>query len=95
MESQQLHTLLEKLHTEIHKVESIDERELALLADLEEDLRHILVREGMPPADIQPEDIQPSLRHLLERGLAQFEAAHPTLTQALDNVLSTLSSSGI
>lgn len=96
MEEQKLHTLLEQLHTEIHNTESVDANDIALLAELEADLRHLLGREGVSMAgEIQPGDIQPNLRKRLEKGLAQFEAAHPTLTQALDKVLSTLSSSGI
>jgi hypothetical protein len=96
MNDQKLHTLLEQLHAEVHKAQIIEERDLALLAELEAELRQLLARKGLPlSAEIQPGDINPSLRRRLEDGLAQFEAAHPTLTQALANVLATLSSGGI
>lgn len=91
MEDQKLNALLEKLHAEIHVTETVNPQDLALLAELEEDLRKLLAREGL----LVEVDIHPSLRDLLQRAVAQFEAAHPALTRALDNVLSTLSSSGI
>jgi hypothetical protein len=90
MDDQELRKLLEQLHSEIEDAQTVDEKGLALLRDLEADIRALLERSGTVPADLHPTTLK-----RMEDGLQYFEVTHPTLTEMLSKLLAILSNAGI
>jgi hypothetical protein len=90
MENQEFRALLEKLHQEIEQTESVDEKGLQLLGELETDIRDLLERSHGVTA--QP---APTMLQSLEDTIAHMEVTHPTLASALTQLLSVLSNAGI
>jgi hypothetical protein len=90
MNDQELCQLLEKLHSEIEATKSVDEKERALLRDLEADIRELLER-------CEAEQIQahPLMTSRLEDAIEYMAVNHPTLTALLANMLNTLSNAGV
>ena len=90
MDTPELHDLLEKLHAELQRTQSVDEPERERLRRLMADIQDVLGRSG--------EDLSPryqSLSQQLAEALKHFEISHPILTQAIGQVLDILSRAGI
>jgi predicted component of type VI protein secretion system len=90
MDDQELHNLLEQLHSEIERSDTVDEEERELLQHLAADIRRLLDRsEG----EVNPSE--PSMIKRLEESIDQYEITHPDLTMLLSKLLSILSNAGI
>lgn len=90
MDNKELDGLLHKLHDEIQKTRSIDDKDSELLRDLEVDIRTLL--EKLQGGTIQ---VHPSIQQRLELAVNHFEVSHPDLTTLISNLLDSLSSAGI
>ncbi len=90
MEDQELRSLLERLHTEIERNQPLDEEERALLQHLGADIRELLSR-----PEVQPAQVEPSLIQRLEESVDRYRITHPDLTFLLDRLLAILSNAGI
>lgn len=90
MGDQDLHKLLEQLHTQIEHTRSMDEKDRALLRDLGNDIRTLLER-----SETDQTQTRQSLLGRLEESISYLEVTHPTLTNTLSNLLESLSNSGI
>ncbi len=90
MNDQDLHSLLEQLHTEIERKEPLDEEDRELLQHLGMDIRELL-------AHSEGEEIQaePTMITRLEESIEHFEITYPDLTMLLNKLLSILSGAGI
>ncbi|MFN8414051.1 MAG: DUF4404 family protein [Anaerolineales bacterium] len=84
MNNQELETLLEKLHAEVDGIDSVDEKSLQLLRDLERDINELLDRSD-----------RSSILERLRDAVKQFEVSHPTLTAMLSEISSILNNAGI
>lgn len=87
MTDNKLDQLLEQLHDEIERVESVDDQGRELLRELSGDIRALLERVD----DKQPD----SVTERIERVIEHFEVTHPDLTAALANLSAILSNAGI
>jgi hypothetical protein len=90
MDDHELRTLIERLHTEIQKIHTVDEKGQELLIHLESDIRELLDRTEGEGVHVHLSTIQ-----RLEEGLDHFEATHPGLTTLLSNLLESLSNAGV
>jgi hypothetical protein len=90
MDDQELHDLLERLHTELERKEPLDEEERALLQHLDGDIRDLLSR-----PESERTQAEPSMIQRLEESLDRYQATHPDLTFLLDRLLRILSNAGI
>ncbi len=89
MDKQQLREQLEKLHAELQDVESLNDKDRALLQDLASDVRDVLNREVEHPEHYN------SLGERLKEAVAQIEASHPRLTLLMRQVIDQLAFMGI
>ena len=90
MPDENLRKLLEQLHDELERVESMDEKGDELLRHLNADIRNLLKRSGKgkgPPDE--------SVIERLEDAIDHFEVTHPTLTTLLSEMMTILSNAGI
>ena len=87
MTDQPLRDLLGKLHDELQRIESVDEKGRDLLRDLDTDIRALLERSGEAGSDSSAKSIQSAMDH--------FEITHPKLTMALSEMLTALNNAGI
>lgn len=83
MSADHLRRMLENLHTELQGAESVDERSLELLREVDADIQNLLERTDAA------RDESLSLR------LREFEERHPALTEAVGRVLDALAKMGI
>jgi uncharacterized membrane-anchored protein YhcB (DUF1043 family) len=86
MENKELEKLLETLHQELQKTESLDEKGAELLRGLDADIRNLL------------DHSEKSSASMLERwreSVQHFEVTHPALTALLSDLMSSLSNAGI
>jgi hypothetical protein len=90
MDNKKLDTLLEQLHSELERTESLDEKGRELLRDLSGDIRGLLERSG--DAGPQPEA---ATVQRLQDAIDHFEVEHPTITMALSEMMTILSNAGI
>jgi hypothetical protein len=90
MTDNNLRTLLEGLHDELQRIESVDEKGRALLLDLDADIRGLLQRSG--EEDAQTDE---SILERFHSVMDHFEITHPTLTRALSEMMNALSNAGI
>jgi hypothetical protein len=90
MAENDLHDLLEKLHSQIEHTQTLGPEDLRKLRDLEADIRALLER-----AQNQKLEPQPPLLEQLEAGVSTFEVTHPTLAAALSEMMAILSNAGI
>lgn len=90
MDDQELRELLEELHKEIEKTETVDEKGREMLRHLGADISQFLDRTEC----LQDQD-QPSLIERLEESVDHYEISHPDLTMVLAKLLATLSNAGI
>jgi hypothetical protein len=86
MSNQKLRELLEQLHKELERTDSIDENGRELLRNISADIQKFL-----DPSQENPE----SLLDRLQSAVDQFEVEHPAITAALSQMLNTLSNAGI
>lgn len=86
MTDQKLSQLLEQLHTELERTESVDEKGRELLRYLETDIQKFI-----GPS----EDSNDSLLERLQEAIDHFEVEHPAITAALSQVLNALNNAGI
>jgi hypothetical protein len=90
MPDENLRKLLEQLHDELERVESMDEKGDELLRHLNADIENLLKRSGKgkgPPDE--------SVLERLEDAIDHFEVTHPTLTTLLSEMMTILSNAGI
>lgn len=90
MNTQELHAMLEKLHTELANADTLDEASMRLLQDLRDDIQEVLH---------QSEEDQTgryrSIRRRLTEAIEHFEVSHPTLTANMSQVIDGLGQMGI
>lgn len=89
MREQHLREMLEQLHTELQRADTIDDRSRELLHGLIVDIENLL--EGKQKAGTHPESIIERLREAVRA----FETTHPTLTGAIGGVADALARVGI
>jgi len=90
MSDENLRKLLEQLHDELERTESVDETGNELLRHLNADIRNLMKRSGK--AEVEPDD---SVLERLEDAIDHFEVTHPTLTKMLSEMMTILSNAGI
>lgn len=86
MTDQKLPELLQQLHDELEKTESVDEEGREMLAHLNADIRKFI-----DPAEEDDDTIFDRIRDAIDR----FEVEYPAITAALSQILNTLSNAGI
>jgi peptidoglycan hydrolase CwlO-like protein len=89
MDKQQLREQLEKLHAELQDVESLNDKDRALLQNLASDVREVLNRE-----DEHTEHYN-SLGERLKETVAEIEASHPRITLLMRQIIDQLAFMGI
>ncbi len=90
MDDEELRRKLEQLHDDIANVHHVDEKGRVILRDIDGHIRELL---ALPDnSSIQP---KPSLMRGLENAIRHFEVTHPTLTEALSDLLTALNNAGI
>lgn len=82
-----LRDLFGKLHDELQRVESVDDKGRDLLRDLDDDIRALLERSGEARSDSIAKSLQSAMDH--------FEITHPKLTMALSEMMNALNNAGI
>ena len=90
MTDENLRKLLEQLHDELERVESMDEKGDELLRHLNADIRNLLKRSGKGKGQLDE-----SVLERLEDAIDHFEVTHPTLTAMLSELMTILSNAGI
>lgn len=90
MSDEKLRKLLEQLHDELERTESVDEKGDDLLRHLNADIRQLLKRseEGQ---DLSDESILERVQETVDH----FEDTNPGLTMALSEIMRILSNAGI
>jgi hypothetical protein len=86
MSDPKLRELLEQLHDELARTESVDEKGREMLRHLNADIQTFL-----DPAQENPA----TLLGRLQDAIDHFEVEHPAITAALSQMLNTLSNAGI
>jgi len=86
---QNLHELLERLHNELERTGSVDEKGNEILRHLDADIRSLLAR-----SDKKVETDEPMLERFQDT-IDHFETTHPTLTLTLSEIMTILSNAGI
>jgi hypothetical protein len=90
MDNQELRKLLDELHDEVNKTQTVDKKGRELLRDLDGDIRALLERSRENPVKVNPSIVQQ-----LEGALDHFEMDHPELTMLISKLLESLSNAGI
>lgn len=86
MTDQKLPELLQQLHDELEKTESIDEEGRDLLIHLNADIQKFI-----DPDEEDDDTIFEQIQDAIDR----FEVDHPVITTALSQILNSLSNAGI
>lgn len=86
MSDQKLRILLEQLHEELARTESVDEKGREMLRHLNTDIQQFLDPDRENPT---------TLLGRLQAAIDHFEVEHPAITAALSQMLNTLSNAGI
>ena len=89
MDTQELDTLLERLHAELEHADHVDDKGRELLRQLDADIRSLL---GQPGSGANP---LLGLAQSLKESIAYLEATHPKLTAVLSDMVNSLSNAGI
>jgi predicted component of type VI protein secretion system len=89
MREQHLRQMLEQLHTELQRADTIDDRSRELLRSVLGDIQDLL--ECKQKGGTQPESIIQQLREAVRA----FETTHPSLTSAISRVAEALAGLGI
>ena len=90
MADQGLRELLEQLHSEIERTESVDEKGQELLRHLGTDIRELLDRSEDKQIQLRPKTVKN-----LEDTIDYLEITHPALTTLVAKILETLSGAGV
>jgi hypothetical protein len=90
MDEEELQRKLEQVHDAIEQLDHVDERGRLMLRDLDGHIRDLLARSET--LDAGP---KPVMRRGLEEAMRHFEVTHPALTEALSELLASLSNAGI
>ncbi|MBI4469219.1 MAG: DUF4404 family protein [Acidobacteria bacterium] len=90
MERQHLRELLEQLHAELGRTETVDSQSRDLLRHLMTDVQELLHRTELEA----PRQDHPA-RQRLSEAIEHFEASHPTLTEIMGRVAHALSQIGV
>ena len=88
MRERHLRQMLEQLHTELQRTDTIDDRSRQLLRSVLDDIEDLLERKEKR---VQPESIVERLREAVRA----FETTHPTLTDTIGGVADALAKMGI
>ncbi|MEI8186852.1 MAG: DUF4404 family protein [Chlorobiaceae bacterium] len=88
MEQQKLRELLETLHRELEKVDSVDTTTVAVLTNLREDISKLVSENA---AAIHENE---SLMERMKEAVDHFEAGHPKLSMTIQHVLDSLANMG-
>ena len=91
MADQNLRELLEQLHKELERTETVDEKGKEILRHLDTDIRSLLKRSRIE-AEI---DVDEPILERWQDTIDHFEATHPTLTTMLSEMMTILSNAGI
>ena len=86
MTDQKLPELLQQLHDELEKAESLDDEGREMLIHLNADIQKFI-----DPAEEDDDTIFERIRDAVDH----FEVEHPVITAALSQILNTLSNAGI
>jgi hypothetical protein len=86
MTDEKLRDILEQLHSELERTDSVDDKGREILNHLSTDIQKFLDPD---------EDDDESLLERLQDAIDHFEVEHPTITAALSQMLNTLSNAGI
>ena len=86
---QHLRQMLEQLHTELQRTDTIDDRSRELLRSVLGDIEDLLDRKEK--RGTQPESIVERLRETVRA----FETTHPALTEAIGRVADALAGMGV
>ena len=86
MTDQKLPELLQQLHDELERTESLDEKGREMLIHLNADIQKFI-----DPAEEDDETIFDEIQDAIDH----FEVEHPVITAALSQILNTLSNAGI
>lgn len=86
MTDQKLPELLQQLHDELEKADSVDEEGREMLIHLNADIQKFI-----DPA----EEDDATLFGRIQDAIDHFEVDHPVITAALSQILNTLSNAGI
>ena len=89
VQEQQPRQMLEQLHTELQRADTIDDRSRELVRGVLGDIEDLLERKQK--RGTQPESIIEGLREAVRT----FETTHPTLTDAIGRVADALAGMGI
>ncbi|TLU87560.1 MAG: DUF4404 family protein [Chlorobium sp.] len=89
MEQQKLRELLDTLHHELEKVDSIDETTEVVLSNLRADMQRLLAEK----AGTAHED--ESLVERMNEALDHFETDHPKLSMTIQHILDSLAKMGL
>jgi CII-binding regulator of phage lambda lysogenization HflD len=89
MREKHLRQMLEQLHTELQRADTIDDRSRELLRTVLGDIEDLLERKQK--RSTEPESIIEQLREAVRA----FETTHPTLTSAIGRVADALAGIGI
>ena len=90
MDEKDLRKQLEELHAEIEKTGTVDDEGREMLRHLKADIQTLLERSEGESLEPHPSFVQTMLD-----SIEHFEVTHPTLTNVLNQVMSTLSNAGI
>ena len=86
MADKKLPELLQLLHDELERTQSVDEEGREMLVHLDEDIRKFI-----DPTEEDDETIFEQIQDAIDH----FEVEHPVITSALSQILNTLSTAGI
>jgi len=86
MDQEHLQKVLEDLHAELRATQPLDPGNRGLLERLAQDIRSVLDSGGQPAS---AEHYQ-AMRPRLQNAVRAFEASHPQLSKAIENVVETL-----
>jgi hypothetical protein len=86
MTDQKLRELLEQLHAELERTDSLDEKGKELLSHINADIQKFI-----DPAEEDDE----TLFGRIQDAIDHFEVEHPAITAALSQMLNTLNNAGI
>jgi len=84
--NQKLRSLLQQLHDELERVESVDDDGREILSHINADIQQFL-----DPTQDNPT----TLLGRLQDAIDHFEVEHPAVTAALSHMLNTLSNAGV
>ena len=90
MSDHELNDLLEKLHDQIERPQSLDEKQLKYLREIESDIHKLL---GRTPT--RTPVTQPDVLEKMEDAITTFEMTHPGIAVTFSKLMAVLSNAGI